>query len=75
MNRSQLIARKNQVGRQLVLARREIDRLNMGQGDPVFRRRRKQIRNLEDKIERLMSEEADLRIKIDRTAPEEATQV
>ena len=75
MNRSQLIARKNQVGRQLVLARREIDRLNMGQGDPVFRRRRKQIRNLEDKIERLMSEEAALRIKIDKTVPEEATQV
>ena len=75
MNRSQLIDRKNQVGRQLVLARKEIDRLNMGQGDPLFRRRRKQIRNLEDKIERLMSEEADLRIKIDKTAPEEATSV
>ncbi len=75
MNRSQLIDRKNQVGQQLVLARREIDRLNMGQGDPLFRRRRKQMRNLEDKIERLMSEEADLRIKIDKTAPEEATSV
>ncbi len=75
MNRSQLIARKNQVGRQLVLARREIDRLNMGQGDPVFRRRRKQIRNLEAKIERLMSEEADLRIKIDKAAPQETAQV
>ncbi len=74
MNRSQLIARKNQVGRELVLARREIDRLNMGQGDPVFRRRRKQIRSLEGKIDRLMSEEANLRIQIDKTAPEEATQ-
>ncbi len=75
MNRSQLIDRKNQVGQQLVLARREIDRLNMGQGDPLFRRRRKQMRNLEDKIERLMSEEADLRIKIDKTASEEAPTV
>ncbi len=75
MNRSQLIDRKNQVGQQLVLARREIDRLNMGQGDPLFRRRRKQMRNLEDKIERLMCEEADLRIKIDKTASEEAPTV
>ncbi len=74
MNRSQLIAKKNQVGRQLVLARREIDRLNMGQGEPVFRRRRKQIRSLEDKIERLMSEEATLRLQIDKTAPEETAQ-
>lgn len=71
MNRSQLVAKKNQVGRQLVLARREIDRLNMGQGDPLFRRRRKQIRSLESKIERLMAEEGELRIKIDKTAPDE----
>lgn len=69
MDRSQLIAKKNQVARQLVLARREIDRLHMGQGDPVFRRRRKQIRAIETKIERLMAQEADLRVRIDKTAP------
>lgn len=66
MDRHQLIGRKERIRRELMLARREIDRLNMGQRDQVFKRRKKQVRHLEEKIERLMAEEGALRLRIDQ---------
>lgn len=74
MDRSQMIARKEQIRRELMLTRRQIDKLNMGQSGEVFKRRKKQVRQLEGKLERLMAEESELRIKIDQAPPAEAPQ-
>lgn len=74
MDRSQMIARKEQIRRELMLTRRQIDKLNMGQSGEVFKRRKKQVRQLEGKMERLMAEESELRIKIDQAPPAETAQ-
>ena len=74
MDRSQMIARKEQIRRELMLTRRQIDKLNMGQSGEVFKRRKKQVRQLEGKMERLMAEESELRIKIDQAPPAETVQ-
>ena len=74
MDRSQMIARKEQIRRELMLTRRQIDKLNMGQSGEVFKRRQKQVRQLEGKMERLMAEESELRIKIDQSPPAEMAQ-
>lgn len=74
MDRSQMIARKEQIRRELMLTRRQIDKLNMGQSGEVFKRRKKQVRQLEGKMERLMAEESELRIKIDQAPPAETDQ-
>lgn len=74
MDRSQMIARKEQIRRELMLTRRQIDKLNMGQSGEVFKRRKKQVRQLEGKMERLMAEESELRIKIDQAPSAETDQ-
>lgn len=62
MNRSQLIERKMQVIAQLQQTRRELEHAR-GKQD---RRSQRRVRDLEDRLERLMAEEHRLRIEIDQ---------
>jgi hypothetical protein len=65
MDRSALIARKNEVRRQLERVRRELD-AQQNAADP--KRNRQRIAQLEQQCEQLMAEETNLRLAIDRTA-------
>ena len=72
MNRNDLIARKDGVRREIMQVRREINGLKMNQGGQSYKRQKKKVRALEDKLETLMGQESELRQQIDRTAPETA---
>jgi chromosome segregation ATPase len=63
--RSQLIARKEGVRTRMVQVRRDIDRERL-RGSQGARR----VRQLETQLEQLEAEERELRLAIDRTAPE-----
>ncbi len=63
MDRSTLIARKQEVRRQLEQAQRA---LAHAQAQPSSWRTRRQINSLQGQIERLMAEEYTLRLAIDR---------
>ncbi len=71
MDRDQLIARKERVQREILLLQRQISSANMNPGGNSAKRQKKQIRGLEAKLERLMAEEGDLRIQIDKAPVEE----
>jgi selenocysteine-specific translation elongation factor len=64
MDRQALIARKQEVRRQLEQARRELTHV---EAQPTSWRSRRAISALQAKIERLMAEEHSLRLEIDRT--------
>lgn len=63
MDRAALIARKDEVRRQLVQSQREVVRVETR---PVTWRTRRQLNALQEKIDRLMAEEHNLRLAIDR---------
>jgi hypothetical protein len=63
MDRTALIARKNEVHRQLEQARRQLA-AQQNAADP--KRNRRRIAKLEQQIEQLMVEEFNLRLAIDR---------
>jgi len=65
MDRSALIARKNEVRRQLDRLHRELD-AQQSAADP--KRNRRRIANLAQQIDQLMAEETNLRLAIDRVA-------
>ena len=62
MDRSQLIDRKHQVIAQIQQARRELEPLRTRE----YRRSRRRVRALEERLEQLMAEESRLRIEIDQ---------
>ena len=65
MDRSNLIARKNEVRRQIEHLRRELEREQNAAGS---KRNRRRIDQLEKQIEKLMAEEYNLRVAIDQSA-------
>jgi hypothetical protein len=62
-NRDALIGQKNLVRSRIVQAQRQIERERLQQ-----RPNPKNIRKLDEQLERLMAEESELRQKIDQTA-------
>lgn len=70
MERDQLIARKGRVQREILLLQRQINSANMNPAGNSAKRQKKQIRSLEAKLERLMAEEGNLRIQIDKAPVE-----
>lgn len=62
-DRAQLIARKQEVRRQIERLRRQLEQVR-SQGDKASQRR---VRSLEDQLERLMATEMNLRLAIDRS--------
>ena len=62
--RFELIARKQEVRRKIERARRELERERHPQSGKPNRR---QIEKLEDELERLMAQEFNLRLAIDRS--------
>lgn len=62
-NRDALIAQKSLVQNRIVQTRKQIEREHLQQ-----RPNQKSIRRLDEQLERLMAEEAELRQKIDKTA-------
>lgn len=64
MDRQALIARKQELRRQLEQARRKLTHIEV---QPASWRNRRTISALQAKIERLMAEEYWLRLEIDRT--------
>ena len=66
MDREQLIAKKSRVQREIHILQRQISTANMNPGGNSAKRQKKQIRGLEGKLDKLMAEEANLRIQIDK---------
>jgi hypothetical protein len=62
-NRDALIAQKSLVQNRIVQTRKQIEREHLQQ-----RPNQKSIRRLDEQLERLMAEEAELRQKIDKAA-------
>lgn len=62
-NREALIARKQEVRRQIERAQRQLTSLRVSP-----KPRHREVRKLEDELERLMAEESTLRVEIDQSA-------
>ncbi len=67
-DRATLIARKQQLRSEIERVQRQLDHPRQAVPPPGVR----QVRQLEDRLERLMGEEYSLRVAIDRTASEAA---
>ena len=67
MDRFALIARKNEVRRQIEQTQRQLDALRNAAGPKQDRRR---IAQLEDSVAKLSAEEYNLRLAIDRAQPQ-----
>jgi chromosome segregation ATPase len=62
-SREELIARKHEVRRRIEAAQRQLSTLRVSP-----KPRHREVRKLEEEIERLMAEESSLRVEIDQSA-------